>query len=87
MHVKDTNYAPIPPEIHHRLRALSHDLSRARENLASGRLKPAQFQALSRVLDGRLRDLEAEVQFRLLNEARGGNVGPSWSGKGGRGAS
>lgn len=82
-------YEPIPGMIHQRIRTLHHDLARARENMQTGRLRPEQYTALSRVLDERLRVLEAEVEFRLLNEMRvSRGATASWKPtKGGRGAS
>lgn len=79
--VKQAPYEPVPPDLESRIRTLTHDLRRARLNLASGHLKPDQYAALANVLDGRLRDIEAEINFRLLNEARtarGGNAKLSW---------
>ena len=72
------SYVPIPPQVQGRLRSLSHDLQRARENMANGKLRPDHYQALQKVLDGRLRELEATVEFHLLNEARTGKPGAGW---------
>lgn len=71
-------FFPIPPELQTQIRVLSHDLQRAKINLASGRLKPEVYATLSQTLDARLRALEAQVQARLLEEARMGRAPMSW---------
>ena len=78
------SYVPIPPDLQARMRALSNDLQRAKRNLETGKLRPDHYPALQRVLDARLRDIEAEVEFRLLNETRMGRPAP-WQVKRGPG--
>ena len=68
------NYVPIPPALQQQLRVMQHDLHKVRENLAIGRISPQQFTDLERVLDARLKLLEAEVHTRLLDEARRTNA-------------
>lgn len=65
----DRNFEPIPPALQARLRVMQHDLFKVRENLAVGRVKPDEFATLERLLDARLKLLEAEVHTRLLEEA------------------
>lgn len=61
---------PAPPDLQGRLRSLSTDIQRARVNLATGKLKVEQYEALAGLLDKRLRELEAEVHARILQQAR-----------------
>ena len=72
----------VPAALQERVRTLTHDIQRAKLNLAEGRLKPDQYGALSRILDARMRDLEADVHALLLHDARVGRVG-GWKPKGG----
>lgn len=68
----DAPYAPIPPQLLTQLHALMRDMHRARENAAAGRLRPEHYAAMERVLAARMELLEAQVQGRLLDEARRG---------------
>lgn len=64
------------------MKVLQHDLALAKVNLANGKLSPERFDQLHGILDGRLRDLEAEVHARLLVDARVGRP-VEWQRKGG----
>lgn len=64
-----TNFEPLPAAIHQRLRVLQHDLSKVKENVAFGRVRPEHYADLEKALDARIQALEAEVHARLLAEA------------------
>jgi hypothetical protein len=70
----DANFEPIPPALQQRLYVMSHDLRKARENVAAGRVRPEHRAALERVLAARVQALEAEVHARLLAESRRGST-------------
>ena len=74
MQMMNKNSVPIPPALQQQLRVMQHDLHQVRANLAVGRISPQQFPDLERVLDSRLKLLEAEVHARLLDEARRTNA-------------
>ena len=61
-----TPYAPIPAKLHLQIRELDHDLKRARESLAAGKLHPEQYGKLAGILDARIEAIEAEVAARML---------------------
>ena len=66
-----------PPDlgpISARVKVLSHDLVRARENLATGKIHPEHYTQLSKILEKRLRELEVEAHTRMLAEVKHGNV-------------
>ena len=70
---------PVPADLDVRMKSLSHDLQRARVDLATGRLPPERYDPVARDLLGRLEDLEAEAHARVLAHARLGrrSLGPS----------
>ena len=65
-----TPYVPIPAKLHLQIRELDHDLKRARENLAAGKLQPEQYNKLAGILDARIEAIEAEVAARMLLEVQ-----------------
>lgn len=67
-------HATIPAKLHFQIRELDHDLKRARENLAAGKLHPEQYAKLAGILDARMEALEAEVAARMLHEAHLGTA-------------
>lgn len=71
MHMQKT-FDPIPAKLHGRIRAMTHDLRRARELTAAGHITPEGKAALDRFLALRISRIEAEVQSRLLQEAQRG---------------
>jgi hypothetical protein len=64
-------YSPIPAYLRQQVQTLAHDLVRARQNLASGRLKPEHYAVLSKELDQRIVRLEGLVKGRLEAERVG----------------
>lgn len=60
----------MPDALQAKMRALQHDLVRMKEHYKAGHLKPAQYDAVERILKERLLMIEAEVQARLLAESR-----------------
>lgn len=65
-----TPYVALPAKLHMQIRELDHDLRRARENLAAGKLHPEQYNKLAGILDARMEALEAEVAARMLLEVQ-----------------
>ena len=72
---------PVPATLHDRVRALSHDLQRARVDLAVGRLRPDDYARVTGDLEARLRSLEGEVHAQMLHDAARG-LAASWRPKG-----
>jgi hypothetical protein len=68
---------PVPATLHDRVKALSHDLQRARVDLAMGKLPPGDYARVTGDLESRLRHLEAEVHARMLHAAARG-LATSW---------
>lgn len=61
-----TPFVALPAKLHMQIRELDHDLKRARESLAAGKLQPEQYTKLAGILDARIEALEAEVSARML---------------------
>lgn len=72
---------PVPATLTDRVKALSHDLQRARVDLATGKLGADDYARLTGDLERRLRHLEAEVHARLLHDAARG-LAAAWRPKG-----
>ena len=72
---------PVPATLSDRVKALSHDLQRARVDLAMGKLGADDYSRVSGDLEARLRNLEVEVHTRMLHQAARG-LASSWRPKG-----
>jgi hypothetical protein len=70
MELMDGNFEPIPSDLQQKLRVMSHDLLKVKQNVAAGRVRPEEYTDLERTLGARLGALEAEVHARLLDESR-----------------
>lgn len=66
------NFEPIPAKLAMELRIMRHDLKALRAQVAAGRVRPEHYGMIERVMASRLELLEAAVQARLLEEAKGG---------------